>query len=231
MELNLDNCDMDVEQNLAHKKVSESLVRSPFDLTPLLLEEAPYWEYHQRRMMQQILPGLYLGPYAAACKSKRQELVDAGITHIVCVRLQEEANLIRPNFPDTFIYMTVDLRFDRIQSMIPLFYKVNAFIDDALKRNGRVLVHGNNGCFHSPVFVIAYIIARTGMSPEDACDYVKTQRQSVNKSDEVIKQLTEFAPVALVPYQMKDQVEIRPKVTRQIEHCFPNAKRIFTGSQ
>jgi hypothetical protein len=45
------------------------------------------------------------GPYAAAGKSKLEELQRAGITHIACVRQENEKNFIRPNFPDVFHYL------------------------------------------------------------------------------------------------------------------------------
>ena len=52
--------------------------------------------------MQEVVRGLYLGPYSAASRSKLQTLLDCGITHIVCVRQNIEAHFIKPNFPDKF---------------------------------------------------------------------------------------------------------------------------------
>lgn len=52
-----------------------------------------------------MVPGLYLGPYSAASRSKLQSLIEHGITHIVCVRQDIEANFIKPNFPDKFKYV------------------------------------------------------------------------------------------------------------------------------
>lgn len=63
------------------------------------------WTYTMRRHMQEVVPGLYLGPYSAASRSKLQSLIEHGITHIVCVRQDIEANFIKPNFPDKFKYV------------------------------------------------------------------------------------------------------------------------------
>lgn len=52
--------------------------------------------------MQEIVPGLYLGPYSVATKSKLDVLLHNGITHVVCVRQDIEAHLIRPHFEDRF---------------------------------------------------------------------------------------------------------------------------------
>lgn len=53
---------------------------------------------------QEVVPGLFLGPYSAASRSKLDSLLEHGITHIVCVRQDIEANFIKPNFPDKFKY-------------------------------------------------------------------------------------------------------------------------------
>ncbi|GBM05021.1 Serine/threonine/tyrosine-interacting protein B [Araneus ventricosus] len=60
------------------------------------------WCYYMRREMQEIIPGLYLGPLSAATKPKLNTLLEAGITHIVCVRHEKEASFIKPNFPENF---------------------------------------------------------------------------------------------------------------------------------
>ena len=38
-------------------------------------------------LVQEIVPGVYLGPYASAGKKMAASLKSVGITHIVCVRL------------------------------------------------------------------------------------------------------------------------------------------------
>lgn len=60
------------------------------------------WSYTMRRSMQEVAPGLYLGPYSAAQKNKFAVLKEHGITNIVCVRQDIEAHFIKPNFPDEF---------------------------------------------------------------------------------------------------------------------------------
>lgn len=62
------------------------------------------WSYDMRRSMQEIVPGLFLGPYSAAMPSKLDTLLVNGITHIICVRATMEAKIVRPKFPDRFRY-------------------------------------------------------------------------------------------------------------------------------
>lgn len=44
------------------------------------------WSYSMRRNMQEIIPGVFLGPYSAAQKHCRSVLLENGISHIICVR-------------------------------------------------------------------------------------------------------------------------------------------------
>lgn len=94
-----------------------------------------------RRDMQEIVPGVFLGPYASAGKSQvlvaydatsrcsvikcsliqRDALIARGVTHIVCVRQDCEGHLIRENFPDTMQYLTLDIADSPIQNIIPFF--------------------------------------------------------------------------------------------------------------
>lgn len=60
------------------------------------------WTYTMRRTMQEVVPGVFLGPYSAAQKTKLDALKNHGITHIICVRQDVEAHFIKPNFPEVF---------------------------------------------------------------------------------------------------------------------------------
>lgn len=165
--------------------------------------------------MQEIIPGLYLGPYASVMKCKRQYLIDIGITHIVCVRRSDESGVIRENFTDICAYKTIDLNGnDYLQVMIPLFKQVNAFIDSAFQQNGKILVHGNNGCLYSPTFVIAYIIARTDMNAEEALRYVMKRRFCVFPPKSMMTQLANYEVMARIPSE--NEIEMRNTVKRKI---------------
>lgn len=59
-------------------------------------------KYEMRREMQETLPGLWLGPIQSA---KNVESLKAhGITHIVCIRDAGEKHIVRPFFPNQFVY-------------------------------------------------------------------------------------------------------------------------------
>jgi hypothetical protein len=56
--------------------------KDPYKILPPV--EYEDWVYNMRRTMQEIIPGLYLGPYSSAAKNSLDTLKDAGITHIIC---------------------------------------------------------------------------------------------------------------------------------------------------
>lgn len=127
------------------------------------------WHYSMRSNMQEIIPGVFLGPYSSALKSCKSNLLNNGITHIICVRQDIEANFIKPQFNDSlFTYLTLDIADAVTESIIKHFPKVRQFIDDALAKNAKVLVHGNNGISRSATLVLAYIMEKFGLN----CKYV-----------------------------------------------------------
>ncbi|KAA8582770.1 hypothetical protein FQN60_010744 [Etheostoma spectabile] len=92
-----------------------------FPSLPATKEDLLDWAYPMRREMQEILPGLFLGPYSAAMKSKLPSLERQGITHVVCVRQDIEANFIKPNFPHTFRYLVLDIADNPVENIIRFF--------------------------------------------------------------------------------------------------------------
>jgi serine/threonine/tyrosine-interacting protein len=95
------------------------------------------WKYEMRRECQEILPGLWLGPFLA---SKNLDLLQSlNLTHMyvyrvmscsidgewtkhsLCIRDAKEAFSVKPRFPDHFQYMTLDVQDNEDQNLIRLF--------------------------------------------------------------------------------------------------------------
>ncbi|BFZ11793.1 hypothetical protein BsWGS_14832 [Bradybaena similaris] len=150
------------------------------------------WEYSMRRQMQEIVPGLFLGPYAAAMKSKLECLQNAGITHIVCIRQSIEANFIRPNFPQHFRYLVLDIADSPTENIIKHFKQTKEFIDDCLALGGKVLVHGNGGISRSAAVVIAYVMEKYSLSCREAVASVSMKRFCISLNDGFLNQLAEY---------------------------------------
>ncbi|KAL3875089.1 hypothetical protein ACJMK2_038023 [Sinanodonta woodiana] len=153
------------------------------------------WSYSMRRDMQEILPGIYLGPYAAAMKSKLLALQQNGISHIVCIRQAIEAHFVRPNFPDMFEYLVLDVADTVTENIIRYFPKVRDFVDKALKSGGKVLIHGNAGISRSGALMIAYVMEKHGLSYKEAYSYVQQRRFCVNPNEGFAQQLMEYEPM------------------------------------
>jgi len=153
------------------------------------------WSYTMRRSMQLILPGLYLGPYGAAGKSKLADLQHAGIDHIVCVRDELEKNIIKSNFPLLFKYLVIVLSESQSETIIPKVKQFHAFIEECLSKNGKVLVYCVDGMSRAPALVIAYIMIKYGLSFKESLKHVQNKRFCVQPSPVLEVQLKEFEPV------------------------------------
>ncbi|XP_054169108.1 serine/threonine/tyrosine-interacting protein A-like [Oppia nitens] len=153
------------------------------------------WEYAMRRQMQQIVPNLWLGPYAAALKTKEEELCRVGITHIVCVRQDIESHWIRPNFPSKYKYLCLDIADTPTQQIIPHFPVVSRFIDECFQERGAVLIHGNAGISRSAALVIAYIMEKQNLTANQAIRVVQSKRFCIFPNEGFRQQLQEYEPI------------------------------------
>ncbi|KAK3775965.1 hypothetical protein RRG08_043650 [Elysia crispata] len=150
------------------------------------------WEYAMRRDMQEIVPGVYLGPYASAMKSKLNDLVTHGITHIICIRQSIEASFVRPNFPQHFNYLVLDIADCPTENIIKHFKQTKDFIDQCLQAGGKILVHGNGGISRSAAVVIAYIMVKFSLTCSEAMSWVRNRRFCISLNEGFQHQLHEY---------------------------------------
>ncbi|KAK3093010.1 hypothetical protein FSP39_009983 [Pinctada imbricata] len=170
------------------------------------------WEYTMRREMQEILPNLYLGPYAAAMKSKVRYWVrfedliskhqgklsilqNLGITDIICIRHHMEASIVKPNFPQHFRYLVLDIADEMTENIIPHFRVANSFLEECFSKGGKALVHGNAGISRSAAIVIAFVMEKFGLPYRDSFLYVQQRRFCVCPNEGFVQQLTEYEPM------------------------------------
>jgi len=163
------------------------------------------WAYTMRRTMQEIVPGVYLGPYASAGKKMAASLKSAGITHIVCVRQEVEKNLIKPHHEGQCEYLIVTLADSMLEPIIPKARESKKFIDKCLMQGGKVLVHCNDGMSRAPALVIAYIMETYCMDFKSALNHVQQKRFCVQPNDGFEQQLREFEAI------YRARVEVVPR--------------------
>ncbi|KAF9013338.1 protein-tyrosine phosphatase-like protein [Cyathus striatus] len=182
-----------------------NLVQGPGDIE---------WRYEMRRECQEILPGLYLGPFVA---SKNMEtLRSLQITHIVCIRDAKEAFSVRPRFPEHFKYLVLDVEDNEEQNLIRLFPDAKNFIDTAIAQGGRVLVHCNGGISLSPSFVVMFVMQHYKMSWEEALHMVQNRRYCISPNGGFLTQIKEYeaiykANLAVASYPRSQRVVSRRK--------------------
>uniref|UniRef100_A0A671SSS0 Serine/threonine/tyrosine-interacting protein A-like n=1 Tax=Sinocyclocheilus anshuiensis TaxID=1608454 RepID=A0A671SSS0_9TELE len=163
-----------------------------------------------RREMQEILPGLFLGPYSAAMKSKLSVLEKQGITHIVCVRQDIEANFIKPNFPHKFRYLVLDIADNPVENIIRYFPMTKEFIDGCLETGGNesfsILISTFNtklSIFSVLILVIAYLMETFGVKYRDAFSHVQERRFCINPNVGFVHQLQEYEAIYLAKLTIK----------------------------
>lgn len=167
------------------------------------------WKYEQRRMAQQVLPFLFLGPVSAARDSKF--LQDNGITMVLAVRntMSAQAKLlsskaavglgIQCNFIDVAGNQELIAAFPRaielINSHLSSMYQLAqsrkhqaSGSEDPPSTPGKVLVFCESGNERSATVVTAYLMAMYSMDLIPSIQIVQAQRFAV-AFDESLKTL------------------------------------------
>lgn len=110
------------------------------------------------------------------------------ISHIV-----NASNGAAPNvFSSSTYYCTVDEDDDELADLWAHFSRVIDFIDDALSRDGRVLVHCVAGVSRASTLVIAFLMKKRNMSAKEAWLFVKARRPCICPNAEFAAQLLGF---------------------------------------
>ncbi|KAJ8656586.1 hypothetical protein O0I10_007663 [Lichtheimia ornata] len=152
------------------------------------------WRYEMRREMQEILPGLYLGPFAA-CRNI-QHLQNNGITHILCFLDSNELRIFKTDtLAELFNFKPITVSDSTMQNLIPIFPQCTAYIKEVLENHGKLLVCCNTGMSRSPSFVIAYAMEIYNMNATQAYQYVQSKRLCINPNDSFKSQLSEYEPI------------------------------------
>ena len=128
---------------------------------------------------------LYLGRGDQATNPK---IIDnLNITHVVNISREH------PNaFPDRLKYLTIKLDDVSQSNLKHHFAKANQFIEDALCKDGSILVHCNMGVSRSSTITIAYLMKRRQWTLKTAHDFVKEKRACISPNRGFLFQLLEW---------------------------------------
>lgn len=135
--------------------------------------------------INEIVPGVFISDFSSACETDK--LKDMGITHIVTA-----ISGVNEMYPDLFKYHTIDICDRKYYDIKKHFNSCAEFIDDAIKQNGKVLVHCLKGASRSAAIVAAYLISKKNYTCAFALGIMKEKRKVVNPNDGFVQQLMEY---------------------------------------
>jgi len=139
----------------------------------------------------EILPYLFIGNQRDAANKER--LTELGITHVMNVT----ALLPMPFESEGISYKRLPASDSGSQNLKQYFTEAIEFIDSARELNGKVLVHCQAGVSRSPTIVLAYLMARSQKTLNEAFNLVKDQRPIVAPNLNFMGQLLEFEQGAI----------------------------------
>ncbi|XP_061854586.1 serine/threonine/tyrosine-interacting protein isoform X3 [Colius striatus] len=159
-----------------------------------------------------------------------------GITHVICIRQNIEANFIKPNFQQLFRYLVLDIADNPVENIIRFFPTTKEFIDGSLQSGGKVLVHGNAGISRSAALVIAYIMETFGVKYRDAFTYVQERRFCINPNAGFVHQLQEYEAIYLAkltiqmmsPLQLERSLSVPPGTTGSLKRVHEEDEELST---
>jgi serine/threonine/tyrosine-interacting protein len=178
--------------------------------------------------MQEIVPGLFLGPIS--CAKDASYLATHGVTHrVTCLQdpLEPIAGV------ET---LHVAIRDNNIEDIAPFLKGSTPFIAAALAAGGKVLVHCSSGASRSTTVVLAYLLAHSDMGLRDALRHVSARRacvlpattfyatlQTLDAQRRVARAL-EYAPATAEDYNVQQLRAITGRPLVQCEEVFRQAR-------
>ncbi|KAG0216483.1 protein-tyrosine phosphatase-like protein [Mortierella sp. GBAus27b] len=142
------------------------------------------------KTMQEIVPGLYLG--GASPAQNRELLARKGVTHILRV-----TDAFVWEYTDDFTYKVIAVPDLDETNLLKFFPDTFEYINDAITRGGKVLVHCSAGVSRSVTIVCAYLMKTQNMTAETALDHVQSIRFVAEPNDGFVKQLVLYNNIGL----------------------------------
>ncbi|GIY90529.1 dual specificity protein phosphatase 3 [Caerostris extrusa] len=178
----------------SHLSRHEIPLCTPDDLLDIIREPSGYYEL-PTDPWNEVYPGILLSDAPTAlCTSLLRRM---GITHVLNAAQGKEKHCGLVNTWPGF-YTQSGIRFlgvpafDNIVFRIhPYFEEAAAFIDDALKSGGKVLVHCQCGISRSATLVCAFLMLKRGFTAQEAVKAVRNNR-AIIPNDGFLRQLCDL---------------------------------------
>ncbi|KAG0252901.1 dual specificity phosphatase 12 [Mortierella polycephala] len=150
--------------------------------------DKPLYDASISRSMQEITPSLFLSGSQPA--ESKECLMENGITHILQI-----TDLIGPRFPDSFVYKTISVPDMDETNLIKHFPDTFTFINEAIEKGGKVLVHCMAGASRSVTIVCAYLMKTQNLSVVEALKVVRALRPFAEPNDGFMTQLILYGEI------------------------------------
>jgi hypothetical protein len=127
---------------------------------------------------------IYAGPIESAYKTK--ELLKLKITHILNV------SCLAYNKRKYFKYLDIYIGDNHTENAIKFFKITNRFIEDAIKKDQKILIHSINGKSRCWVFLMAYLIGKLKMKYLVALDFIREKFPYAEPNENFLTQLKHY---------------------------------------
>jgi len=143
-----------------------------------------------KKAIQQVMPGLWLGGWAALDK-EGEELQRRGITHVVSVLSTElPPQRQMPKFVQQHLHVRSDDREGAAQTLGERFVEICIFVENARAQpEGCVFVHCGAGISRAPTVVAAYMMWKTGLTAFESLQLIERVRPIVRPNLGFIREL------------------------------------------
>ncbi|KAI0915685.1 hypothetical protein AcV5_003538 [Taiwanofungus camphoratus] len=169
------------------------------------IQRSPLDDFHPQA--SEIVPGLFV---CDAYTASSPAIIDGlGITHVASVLKRAWYQ-----YPREIEHICIPIDDTRQASLLGYLDHTMAWMQDALRRKGRVMVHCVWGMSRSASVAIAYLMVTEHMSLEDALKLVKSKRQVVRPNSGFLAQLKVYEKV----------LRAREKRRRECERMFDTIK-------
>uniref|UniRef100_A0A7S4GJ16 protein-tyrosine-phosphatase n=1 Tax=Eutreptiella gymnastica TaxID=73025 RepID=A0A7S4GJ16_9EUGL len=157
------------------------------------IKTSKYWNPVRDETLSMNVPNVSdLLPFAVQgnmmCAKDRASLNKAGITHILSLTRQRVPEDIR----NDFAYKQIQVSDTPRTEIRHTFEDAFEFIEDARKKNGKVLIHCRAGVSRSSCASIAYLMWHYKMKLKDAYEYVKERRPIAHPNKGFLNQLITY---------------------------------------
>lgn len=145
------------------------------------------WKYTDRRCMQEIVPGIYIGPLSAARDTKMLDFLDIKI--LVAARTTSTLNIFKPRSPEKYRYEYFDIIEGSLLNSLP---RVRPFVETCLSHGQKLLFYDETGNAKAAALVCSYLMESRSMDSQTAYGLIKSKRLSVCLSEHEQYQLAEY---------------------------------------